>query len=306
MTTFFAFCPLRAQNPGGDTPFKVSERRGTVTFTARDVRFSFDRNTGRVSSYKVRGVEYISGGDGFQPVFWCEDPAVEKLLPANSEIWKKNTRHPKVTAVEPGTPGPESVSLAVRYGFGEYEAKAYDGPQTLDAGALNVEYLLFADGRLQVRMQTEAAKLPLELIPEILDGPSMMYNPNQPEEERRAEIEQFNAWVKSVQDMAHAEWLKSLPALPRFGMRLQLPAAFRPAGAGRETGVNGVSLTDARGRGLDILSETAFGYEAAGNAFCIDRLRLSSDVEVADGPLPAEFIDPLSEGIVFTFTLQPK
>ena len=232
MTAFFAFCPLRAQNPGGHSPFKLSERRGTVTFAAKDVRFSFDSNTGRVSSYKVRGVEYVSGGDAFQPVFWCEDAAVEKLLPANSEIWKKNTRHPKVTGVEPGVPGPESVSLTVRYDFGEYVAQTNDGPQEFDAGTLNVEYLLFADGRLQVCMQTEAAKLPFELIPDVLDGPGMMYNPNQSEEERRAEIEEFRAWVKSMQDMAHAEWLKSLPALPRFGMRLQLPAAFRPAGAG--------------------------------------------------------------------------
>ena len=68
----------------------VSESASSLTVSSSRLSFSIDKNTGNVTSYKVRNIEYIKDGFGFRPSFWRAptDNDYGCSMPKRLSVWK--------------------------------------------------------------------------------------------------------------------------------------------------------------------------------------------------------------------------
>lgn len=87
------------------------EKGGNITLTSGKTKveaksssasFVLDPVSGKVTSYKVNGREYIKDGEGMRPNFWRgpTDNDYGNRLPARSQVWKEASMSPKVDRVE--------------------------------------------------------------------------------------------------------------------------------------------------------------------------------------------------------------
>ena len=273
----------------GQGRLKAKKSGSAVTLSAGNASLKFSIPDGAVTSYKVDGTEYISNAFGFRPNFWRgpTDNDYGNRLPARSKAWKERSQKPQVTDVSCAVDGNASAWLRVSYEPG-----------------FTVEYRLLPDGALKVSFDLEKQDIPELVIPRILDGPGMVYNPEQSEEERRAEAAQWNAFIRRTERMAVSEWRNSLSLPVRIGLRLRLPAAFhnveyfgrgdfdnywdrkagaplgryrtsaeqmgypfvRPQETGHRTDVRWLALTDEGGRGLAIVAQNTLEFNALRNS----------------------------------------
>lgn len=273
----------------GTARFKVRESGKSIVLSTRKASLTYDKQAGTVSSYKVAGTEYIQGGFGFQPNYWRgpTDNDYGNKLPARAARWKERTLHPEIEKVESGVTDRDCAWLDVIYGLGD-----------------TLSFRLFADGSLEVGL-TMGLKAPQAPQPErILDGPGMRYNPDQSEEDRIREIKEFQQMQALMEERRKADWRDRYLNLPRFGVRLRLPAAYhnveylgrgpeenywdrksgsmiglyettaeqmyvpyvRPQENGHRTDVRRLALTDDRGKGLLIIPESTLEFNALRNS----------------------------------------
>ena len=91
------------------------ETEGDV-FTVRSSRmqFCFDKSTGLVTSYKVKGTEYFNEGFGIQPNFWRapNDNDYGNQMPKRLQIWKQSSKNFKVVDAVLNMEGKEAVLKA--------------------------------------------------------------------------------------------------------------------------------------------------------------------------------------------------
>ena len=288
-TEQFILDPLPATAPAtAPGKFKVKEDAKTITLSAKNASLTFDKQSGVISGYKVAKKEYIQDGFGFRPNFWRgpTDNDYGNRLPARAAEWKERSLHPKTSSTETGVDGQQCAWLKV----------GYEG--------CSLTYRLFADGSLHVDAVLDPIPYAPFQEPEILDGPGMVYDPNQTEEERLAQAEMWNARLRGMRMAAYREWLSKRPSIPRFGVRLRLPAAFhnveylgrgpvenywdrktgaplglykttaeemyfpyvRPQETGHHTDVRRIVLTDDKGSGLCFIADSDFEFNALRNS----------------------------------------
>ena len=273
----------------GKAKFKVSEKAGVITLSSSRASLSFDKQSGVVSSYKVRGTEYIQDGFGFRPNFWRgpTDNDYGNKLPTRSENWKQHSQNLVVTGTVTTVGQDGGAFLSVSY----------------EPGCI-VTYQLRPDGSLKVDVELVPQPLPEYEEPVVLDGPGSVYDPNMTEEQRAQQRAQMAAFRESMARMARMRWESSLPTLPRFGLRLRLPAAFhnveylgrgpednywdrkegsalglyrttaeqmgfsyvRPQETGHRTDVRRIQLTNDRGKGLIIYADDVLEFNALRNS----------------------------------------
>ena len=273
----------------GTGRFRIRETASAITISSQKGSLAFDKRSGSVSSFKVKGTEYIGGGFGFRPNFWRgpTDNDCGNRLNNRAEAWKERSMHPTVTGTKTGTEGTSYVYLRVEY----------------DPG-FTTEYRLYPDGVLKVSFDLAEQELPEYKEPVILDGPGMVHNPNQSEEERRAEMERWNSFVRNMQRGARSRWMNSLSLPARIGVRLHLKADFdnveyfgrgdfdnywdrktgaplgryrttaeqmpfayvRPQETGHRTDVRWLALTDKSGRGLVVVAGNPLEFNALRNS----------------------------------------
>ena len=271
-------------------PFKIKQdaRRGQITLSAGKVSLTFDKNSGAVSSYKVRGTEYIQGGFGFRPNYWRgpTDNDYGNKLPTRANAWKEVSLNPEVVSAEAVVTAEGLAQLTVTY-----------------ASQCVVRYLLGADGSLKVDVSL-GAQVDKFVPTQVLDGPGMMYNPNQDPEERQRQIESFRMNVERMQAMERSRYNSEKLNMPRFGLRLRLPASLhnviylgrgpeenywdrksgsplglyrttaeemyfpyvRPQENGHRTDVRQLQLTDDKGAGLLIIADKTLEFNALRNS----------------------------------------
>ena len=271
-------------------PFKIKQdaKRGQITLSAGKVSLTFDKNSGAVSSYKVRGTEYIQGGFGFRPNYWRgpTDNDYGNKLPTRANAWKEVSLNPEVVSAEAVVTAEGLAQLTVTY-----------------ASQCVVRYLLGADGSLKVDVSL-GAQVDKFVPTQVLDGPGMMYNPNQDPEERQRQIESFRMNVERMQAMERSRYNSEKLNMPRFGLRLRLPASLhnviylgrgpeenywdrksgsplglyrttaeemyfpyvRPQENGHRTDVRQLQLTDDKGAGLLIIADKTLEFNALRNS----------------------------------------
>ncbi|MCR4860900.1 MAG: DUF4981 domain-containing protein [Bacteroidales bacterium] len=243
--------------PAADKPsasgkqVRIRQRGSKTILRTGRTSLSFDRRSGVVTGFKVKGKQFIQDGFGFRPNFWRgpTDNDYGNKLPARSENWKKYSYEPQVRSLKAQTESDGSAWLKVVYEPG-----------------CTLLYTLLPDGSLKVDAELEA----------------------QPQPEVSGDLRRA----------------ASLPTLPRFGVRLRLPAAYhnveyfgrgpeenywdrktgsplglyrttaeemyfpyvRPQETGHRTDVRRVTLTDKRGRGLCIVADETLEFNALRNS----------------------------------------
>lgn len=223
----------------GEVTLRQDNKQAVVSGT--NFAATFDVETGTMTGLKYHGTEMI--GEGLQPNFWrgLTDNDVANHTSTRCAVWRHAGQQKVLTAFEalPDKEESRSVHIATRYRLEEQDA------------ALEIDYLVAADGSITV---------------------SMSFIPGR----------------------------KPLPEIPRFGMRLILPAAFdritwlgrgphenyadrkssaaiglyeasvweqyhpyvRPQETGNKCDVRWLSLTNAQGQGILICGEKPLSVSA--------------------------------------------
>lgn len=135
---------MEAEYATGGKPLEVKRSGNSVDITSPTVNFVFDGNTGKVTSYKVRGQQYIKDGEGLQPNFWSapNDNDYGNGLPRRSHTWKLSSDNHKVEKVDVTKSGNDVILSAV---------------YRLDAGnTYTVDYTVAPSGVVKVKADFEA------------------------------------------------------------------------------------------------------------------------------------------------------
>ena len=90
----------KAALAAGGPKLAVDNQNGVITVKSSKVTFAFDTAKGIATSYKVNGVEYFSDGFGIQPNFWRgpTDNDYGNGMPDRLQIWKEASSNFKCTA----------------------------------------------------------------------------------------------------------------------------------------------------------------------------------------------------------------
>ena len=95
---------------------QCSENGNLLTVQSSRVAFVFDKSTGLVTSYKVKGTEYFHEGFGIQPNFWRapNDNDYGSQMPKRLQIWKQSSKNFNVVDASLAMDGKDAV-LKVSY-----------------------------------------------------------------------------------------------------------------------------------------------------------------------------------------------
>jgi beta-galactosidase len=94
----------------------VASTDEALTVSSSKITFSFDKQRGMVSTYKVDGVDYFAGGFGLQPNFWRAptDNDYGNGSPKRWQVWKQSSKEFRITEATVGLDG-EKALLSVCY-----------------------------------------------------------------------------------------------------------------------------------------------------------------------------------------------
>lgn len=97
-------------------PLELDDKGDIVKVYSSQMQFVFDKKQGAVTSYEVKGREYLDKALGLAPNFWRApvDNDYGNGMPERQQIWKVSTRSPKVKATEVKKEG-KSYVVAVTY-----------------------------------------------------------------------------------------------------------------------------------------------------------------------------------------------
>ena len=95
---------------------QCSENGNLLKVQSSRVSFVFDKSTGLVTSYKVKGTEYFHDGFGLQPNFWRgpNDNDYGSQMPKRLQIWKQSSKNFNVVDASLALDGKDAV-LKVSY-----------------------------------------------------------------------------------------------------------------------------------------------------------------------------------------------
>jgi beta-galactosidase len=112
--------PVKAEKPAytntSGPKLSISEAGNNLSVTSSKVNFTFDKQQGIVTSYKVDGVEYFAGGFGIQPNFWRgpTDNDYGNGAPQRLQIWKESGKDFKIASAVAKMEGNTAV-MSVTY-----------------------------------------------------------------------------------------------------------------------------------------------------------------------------------------------
>ena len=234
----------------------IEDTPSSVTLSVGKTRLVFDKKQGVVSSLEFQGTEFVQDKNGFRPNFWraLDQTDIENRIPERSAKWKEFSAKPVVKEIRSWTEDDGAVYLGVEY----------------DSGC-KISYTLSENGALDVMLMLYPTE---EFVdPVILDGPGMMYNPNQTEEERAAELAEFRAMQNAIRAQARLDWELNLPLIPRVGVCTDLPASFKCDTVKSGDGPDGLFVGKRKGRGVVIQTKDAtfeVRPEGGSQQLCID------------------------------------
>ncbi len=223
----------------------VAENGNELTASSSQVKFTFDKSTGVVTAYTVKGRDYIHNGFGLQPNFWRgeTDNDYGNGAPARQQIWKQASSDFKVKEADMTMQGEDAV-LKVVY-------------QLPTGNTYNVEYTVYPSGAVHVSTQYmplaadskvgEIPRVGLRLrLPASMDkveyygrGPVENYT------DRRsgAKIGVYNT---TAEEMYHAY--------------------VRPQENGHHTDTRRLTIADKSGHGLTFVADSVFEFNALRNS----------------------------------------
>ena len=259
---------LPAYRPRAKAP-EVTETDQEIRIESPEVTFVFDKQAAAVTSYRVRGEEYIDRSFGFRPNFWRAptDNDYGNGAPERMQVWKTASRDFRLSAL---TADRDAESARITAAYALPTGNVY-----------TVTYRIFGDGILRVGVRFEPQRLQADETRPTRDA---LLATSQP---------------KSATEQTQENRLD----IPRIGLRLRLPAAYgtvdyygrgpeenyadrrmgcpigvyrtrvdemyvpyvRPQENGHRTDVRWFALTDPAGRGLLFQADTLIEFNALRN-----------------------------------------
>lgn len=264
--------PLKALHyaPKGGPKLKTVTEGNNLIATSPQVNFVFNKQNGRVTSYRFKGTEYFPEGFGIQPNFWRAptDNDYGNGAPTRLQVWKQSSKNFHVTDATISEEGNAAV-IKVTY--------------LLAAGNLYiVHYKIFPDGVVKVNAEFTSTSM----------------------EEAPTEISEATRTATFSPEVKAARELTSKLEVPRIGVRFRLPVLFnqiqyfgrgpeenyldrnagtlvglyqstaeelyypyvRPQENGHHTDTRWLALTATDGKGLLIKADSTIGFNALRNA----------------------------------------
>ena len=242
-----------------------------VKVSSSKMQFVFNKKSGLVTSYKVNGTEYFSGGFGIQPNFWRapNDNDYGNGQPKREQIWKQSSKNFQVVDVITLSEGNNTI-LTANY--------------LLTAGNLYiVKYTIYPDGVVHSDITFTSTEM----------------------EEGKTEVSEATLMATFSPGQEEARRAASKLVVPRIGVRFRLPADMnqveyfgrgpgenyvdrqagsfvdlyrttadamytnnyvRPQENGHRTDTRWVTLSRKNGKGLKIVADQTIGFNALRNS----------------------------------------
>lgn len=255
------------------TKLSISETSNIINISSEKINFTFDKQQGVVTSYKVEGVEYFTDGFGIQPNFWRapNDNDYGNGAPKRLQIWKQSSTDFKVSNVAITTNADNTVKLNIIY----------------DLAAGNnyvVTYKIYPSGIVNTKVTFTVATA------------------EEAKAELTAEAKEATQSESAERDRLRMEASKL--EIPRIGVRFRLPVIMnrvqylgrgpeenyldrqkgtlvglykttaedmyypyvRPQETGHHTDTRWVALSQTGGKGLLVLADSTIGFNALRNS----------------------------------------
>ena len=249
----------------------VTTEGDEVKVSSSKMQFVFNKKSGLVTSYKVNGTEYFSGGFGIQPNFWRapNDNDYGNGQPKREQIWKQSSKNFQVVDVITLSEGNNTI-LTANY--------------LLTAGNLYiVKYTIYPDGVVHSDITFTSTEM----------------------EEGKTEVSEATLMATFSPGQEEARRAASKLVVPRIGVRFRLPADMnqveyfgrgpgenyvdrqagsfvdlyrttadamytnnyvRPQENGHRTDTRWVTLSRKNGKGLKIVADQTIGFNALRNS----------------------------------------
>ena len=249
----------------------VTTEGDEVKVSSSKMQFVFNKKSGLVTSYKVDGTEYFSGGFGIQPNFWRapNDNDYGNGQPKREQIWKQSSKNFQVVDVITLSEGNNTI-LTANY--------------LLTAGNLYiVKYTIYPDGVVHSDITFTSTEM----------------------EEGKTEVSEATLMATFSPGQEEARRAASKLVVPRIGVRFHLPADMnqveyfgrgpgenyvdrqagsfvdlyrttadamytnnyvRPQENGHRTDTRWVTLSRKNGKGLKIVADQTIGFNALRNS----------------------------------------
>lgn len=222
----------------------LNESGDTVTFKSKKVLFKFNRKTGIVTSYKIKGKEFFQDGFGLRPNYWRapNDNDYGNGAPLRLQVWKKESENFNIS----------SVAIKNQNNLAQLEIK-----YQLTTGNVNViTYTLYPDGILNVNSCFQ--KTSNSQTPEL---PRLGLRFRLPS--RMSTVKYFGRGpVENYIDRFHGTLIGLYKSTPE---NLYFPYV-RPQENGHHTDTRWLTLTERNGNGIMILADKTIGFNALRNS----------------------------------------
>lgn len=133
---------------------RYTDTDNQIVISGRAFVVKFDKKSLQISSYKQKGVEYISDGYGPKPYFWRAplDNDYGAGLPHKLREWRTASQQELLAKDLKINQKNNSISLSCRYDYPEVGA------------TWNIAYTITGDGRIRIENQFDATKSKLPLL----------------------------------------------------------------------------------------------------------------------------------------------
>lgn len=230
----------KAHNISGPT-LKIETLGENLIATSSKVTFAFDKKSGLVTSYKVNGTQYFKDGFGLQPNFWRapNDNDYGNGGPKRQQIWKQSSKNFQVTHATINMEGKDAV-ITVDY--------------LLTAGnRYLITYRIHPSGVVKVSTQFTSAKQP--------EVPRIGVRFRLP-----AEMNQVTYFGRGPQENYIDRNAGTFIGLYQTTADQMYYNYVRPQENGHHTDTRWISLSPKRGKGLTIVADSTFGFNALRNS----------------------------------------
>lgn len=242
--------------PVGQAEYRFSEKGArlsanetaeSITISSSSMSFVFDKVKGHVSSYKVRGTERFADGFGFQPNFWRgpTDNEYGSGMPARSQIWKQSSKNLKVSDTKIEQEGANYL-LTVTY--------------SLEAGNTFTEkFTIYPSG--VVTAECKLTALPKDSVIAMADMPRIGLRFRMPQE-----YNNLSYLGRGPEENYRDRKAGSFIGLYKTTAEQMYFPYVRPQENGHRTDTRFITLTNGKGRGLRVISDSVMEFNALRNS----------------------------------------
>lgn len=250
----------------------VSESGNLLSVSSSKVNFSFDKQKGVVTSYKVDGTEYFSEGFGVQPNFWRgpTDNDYGNGAPKRLQIWKQSSKDFQISEASAVVNG-DIALLSVVY-------KLAAGNDYI------VDYKIYPSGIVNASVRftsTTAQENKAELTAEAKEATQSESGERdrQRRESGKLEVPRIGVRFRLPLDMNNVQYLGrgpeenyldrhkgTLVGLFKTTVEDMYYPYVRPQENGHHTDTRWVALNAANGKGLLIEANSTIGFNALRNS----------------------------------------